>query len=74
MWESVPEGSCVERWLNVLDGLGSKIEWVREPDWYRVWCPAGREFHHFQVSTEMADNCRELEKRLRHMTSLKGLI
>ena len=71
MWEGVPAGTCVEQWLEFLDALGAEIRKVKEPDWFRILCPTRREFYHFQVSDELADNCRAIEARLRNMDSVK---
>ena len=74
MWKFVGEGTCVEKWLDTLKGWGAKIELAEKDDWYRIWCPARREFYHFSVADEVAAKCAPLEERLRNMNSLKGLI
>jgi hypothetical protein len=79
VWEAVPVGTCVEKWLDVLQSLGADIRKVpaddtHGPDWYVFWCPKKVEFYGFQVSLEIDDNCSRLEARLRNMASVKDQI
>lgn len=69
-WKDVPEGSCVECWINKIVSLGAEVEWIQN-DRYVIWSPSRREFHGFQVSAEMAGECVGLEARIRNMSDIK---